>query len=136
MVLLLPLEDHHRCSIGFRSGETLGHSITFSFPNKVVVILVVCWGSLSCRSAEFLKGVHHVLLQNVCGHAGIHVFLNEAQPPIPAGLMQPQTMMLSPCLTEVRWFSCSSPGHRHTCWTPSEPNTFILVSSDHRTLFQ
>ncbi len=32
----------HMCSIGFRSGDILGHSITFTFSSKAVVILVVC----------------------------------------------------------------------------------------------
>ena len=82
MVLLhLLLEDHHRCSIGFRSGDILGHSITFSFLSKAVVILTVRLGSLSCHSAQFLKGGHHVLLQNVTVHVGIHVSLNKAQLP-------------------------------------------------------
>ncbi len=35
----------HMCSIGFRSGDILGHSITFSFISKAVVILAGCvWG--------------------------------------------------------------------------------------------
>ncbi len=40
----------HMCSIGFRSGDILGHSITFtfSFISKAVVILVVCLGWLLC----------------------------------------------------------------------------------------
>ncbi len=40
----------HRCLIGFRSGDMLGQSITFtlSFFSKVVVVLEVCLGSLSC----------------------------------------------------------------------------------------
>jgi len=73
----------HRCSIGFRSGDMLGHSITFtfSFLSKAVVILAVCLGPLSCRSAQFLKGGHHVLLQNVTVHVGIHVSLNKAELP-------------------------------------------------------
>ncbi len=32
----------HMCSIGFRSGVILGHSITFTFSSKAVVILAVC----------------------------------------------------------------------------------------------
>ncbi len=32
----------HMCSIGFRSGDILGHSITFTFSSKAVVILAVC----------------------------------------------------------------------------------------------
>ncbi len=59
--------------------------------------------------------------------------------PVPAALMLPQTMTLSPpCLTvgKTHLSLYSSPGCRHTCLTPSEPNKFILVSSDHRTWFQ
>ncbi len=59
--------------------------------------------------------------------------------PVPAVDMQPQTMMLPPpCLTvgkaQFSWYS--SPGRRHTCWTPSESNKFTLDSSDHRTWLQ
>ncbi len=39
----LPFEDPHRCSIGFRSGDMLGQSITFTLS-----VLKVCFGSLSC----------------------------------------------------------------------------------------
>ncbi len=59
--------------------------------------------------------------------------------PVPAALMQPQTMTLPPpCLTvgKTHLSLYTSPGCRHTRLTPSEPNTFILVSSDHRTWFQ
>ncbi len=55
-----------------------------------------------------------------------------------AALMQLQTMTLPPlCLTVGKTHSSLyySPGCRHTRLTPSEPNTFILVSSDHRTWF-
>ncbi len=40
----------HMCSIGFRSGDILGHSITFTFTfsSKTVVILAVCLGWLLC----------------------------------------------------------------------------------------
>ncbi len=59
--------------------------------------------------------------------------------PVPAVVMQPQTMMQPPpCLTvgkaHFSWYS--SPGRRHICWTPSESNKFTLESSDHRTWFQ
>ncbi len=59
--------------------------------------------------------------------------------PVPAALMQPPTMTLSPpCLTvgKTHLLLYSSPGYRHTRLTPSEPNKFVLVSSDHRTWFQ
>ncbi len=43
----------HRCSIGFRSGDMLGQSITFtlSFFRKAVVVLEVCLGSLCWNTA-------------------------------------------------------------------------------------
>ncbi len=48
---------------------------------------------------------------------------------VPAVVMQPQTMMLPPpCLTvgkaQFSWYS--SPGRRHTCWTPSEVKQVYL----------
>ncbi len=38
----------HMCSIGFRSGDILGHSITFTFSSKAVVILAESLGRLLC----------------------------------------------------------------------------------------
>ncbi len=49
--------------------------------------------------------------------------------PVPAALMQPQTMTLSPpCLTvgKTHLSLYSSPGCRYTRLTPSEPNKFEL----------
>ncbi len=46
----------HRCSIGFRSGDILGHWITFTlfFFRNPTVTLDVCLGSLSCwKSARW-----------------------------------------------------------------------------------
>ncbi len=54
--------------------------------------------------------------------------------PVPAVVMQPQTMILPPpCLTvgKAQFYWSSSPGRRHTCWTPSESNKFTLDSPDH-----
>ncbi len=59
--------------------------------------------------------------------------------PVTAALMQPQTMTLPlPCLTvgKTHLSLNSLPGYHHTCFTPSEPHKFILVSSDHRKWFQ
>ncbi len=59
--------------------------------------------------------------------------------PVPAALMQPQTMTLPPPFLTVgktHLSLYSSPGCHHTRLIPSEPNKFILVSSDHRTWFQ
>ncbi len=54
--------------------------------------------------------------------------------PVPAALMQPQTMTLPPpCLTvgKTHLSLNSSSGCRHTLLTPSEPNKFILVPVIH-----
>ncbi len=60
----------HRCSIGFRSGDMLGQSITFtlSFFSKAVVVLVVMLEY--CPAAQSL-------LQYVTVHVGIHGSLNK-----------------------------------------------------------
>ncbi len=52
----------HVCSIGFRSGDILGHAITFTFISKAVVILAGCLGSLFCwktavRPSFWRKGI-------------------------------------------------------------------------------
>ncbi len=71
----------HRCSIGFRSGDMLGQSITFtlSFFSKAVVVLDV-FGVIMleyCPAAQSPKGGDHTLLQYVTVHVGIHGSLNE-----------------------------------------------------------
>ncbi len=59
----------HRCSIGFRSGDTLGQSTTFtlSFFSKAVVVMLEY-----CRAAQSPKGGDPALLQYVTVHVGIH----------------------------------------------------------------
>ncbi len=65
----------HRCSIGFRSGDVLGQSITFtlSFFSKAVVVIMLEY----CTAAQSLKGGDHALLQYVTVHVGIHGSLNQ-----------------------------------------------------------
>ncbi len=130
----------HMCSIGFRSGDILGHSITFTFTfsSKAVVILQCVWGDYYVGK-QFLKGGHHLLLQNVTVHVGVHVSLNEPQlPSTSSSHAAPDhdatTTMLDCRQGKFSWYS--SPGRRHTCWTLSESNKFTLDSSDHRTWFQ
>ncbi len=113
--------------------------ITFpiSFFSKAVVILEVFLGSLFCWNIALWPSLRR---------EGIMLFFSMSQymlafmvpsmncnSPVPAALMQPQTMTLPPpCLTvgKKHLSLYSSPGCRHTCLTSSEPNTFILVSSD------
>ncbi len=43
----------------------------------------------NCRLAQFLKGEHYLLLQNVTVHVGIHVSLNKPQLPVPVMYSSP-----------------------------------------------
>ena len=52
--LHLLLEDPQRCSIGFKSGDMLGQSITLSLFSKAMVVLEVCLGSLSFWNTALL----------------------------------------------------------------------------------
>ncbi len=58
----------HMCSIGFRSGDILGHSITFSFISKAVVILgwLLCWKAVSEGRASSSASECHSTCWNPC----------------------------------------------------------------------
>ncbi len=135
----------YRSSIGFRSGDMLGQSIIFtlSFFIKAVVILEVCLGSLSCWNTALRPSLRRegiMLCFSMSQYMLVFMVPSvNCSSPVPAALMQPQTMTLPPpCLTvgKTHLSLYSSPGYRHTRLKPSEPNKFILVSSDHRTCFQ
>ncbi len=135
----------HRCSIGFRSGDMLDQSITFtlSFFSKAVVVLEVCLGSLSCWNTALWPSLRRegIMLCFSMSQYMLAVVVPSmnCSSPVPAALMQPQTMTLPPtCLTvgKTNLSLYSLPGCRHTRLTPSEPNKCILVSSDNRTRFQ
>ncbi len=126
----------HRSSIGFRSGDMLGQSITFtlSFFSKAVVVLEVCVGLLSCwntalRPSLRKEGIMLCFSMSQYMLASIVPSVN-CSSPVPAALMQPHTMTLPPpCLTVGKkdlslYFS---PGFRHTRLTPSEPNYLGLI---------
>ncbi len=115
----------HMCSIGFRSGDILGHSITFSCHLGGVFGVVILensfWRGGGGGASSSASECH-----STCW---IHVSLNEPQLPSTSSRHAAQTMMRPPArLTvgkaEVSWYS--SPGRRHTCWTPSESNKFTL----------
>ncbi len=95
----------HRCSIGFRSGDMLGQSITFtlSFFSKAVVVLEVCLGSLCWNTALWpsLRREGIMLCFNMSQYMlAFMVPSMNCSSLVPAALMQPQTMTLPPpCLT-------------------------------------
>ncbi len=98
-LLHLLFEDPHRCSIGFRSGDMLGQSITFTLS-----VLEVCLGSLSCwntalRPSLRREGIMLCFSMSQYMLAFMVPSMN-CSSPVPAALMQPQTMTLPPpCLT-------------------------------------
>ncbi len=66
----------HMCSIGFSSGYLATPSPSSA---RQLSAWRCVWGDYVGK--QFLKGGHHLLLQNVTVHAGIHVSLNEPQLP-------------------------------------------------------
>ncbi len=118
-------------------------TFTLSFFSKAVVVLEVYLGSLSCWNTALRpilrrEGIMFCFSMSQYMLAFMIPSMN-CSSPVPAALMQPQTITPQPrCLTvgKTHLSLYSSPGCHHTCLTPSEPNKFILVSSDHRTWFQ
>ncbi len=115
----------HMCSIGFRSGDILGHSITFTFSS---CHLGGVFGVVMLENSFWREGIIFCFRMSQYMLESMFPSMNRSSP-VPAALMQPQTMMLPPpCLTvgkaQFSWYS--SPGCHHTCWTPSEPNQFTL----------
>ncbi len=98
----------HRCSIGFRSRDMLGQSITFTRS-----VLEVCLGSLSCWNTALRPSLCFSMSQYMLAFM---VASMNCSSPVPAALMQPQTMTLPPpCLTvgKTHLSLYSSPGCRH-----------------------
>ena len=134
-----------RFSIGFKSGDMLGQSITVtpSLFSKAEVILEMCLGSLSCwntalRPSFWREGI--ILCCSISQYMLEFMFTSmKCNSQTPATLMQPQTMTFPPpCLTVgmTRLSLYSSPGCRYTCLKPSDSNKLIFISSDHRIWFQ
>ncbi len=128
----------HRCSIGFRSGDILGHWITFTlfFFRNTTVALDVCLGSLSCwKSARRPRARSDGSIFSFSIEQYICEFMMpsmKCSSPTPAALMQPHIRTLPPPCFPVgtMHFSLySSPLRRHTVLKPSVPKTLILVSS-------
>ncbi len=115
-------------------------TFTLCFFSKAVVISEVCLGSLSCwntalRPSLWREGIMLCFSMSQYMLAFMVPSMN-CSTPVPAALMQTMTLP-PPYLTvgKTHLSLYSSPGCRHTRLTPSEPNKFILVSSDHRTWF-
>ncbi len=138
---LVDVKDLALLQLPFEDAPQL--TFTLSFFNKAVVVLEVCLESLSCWNTALRPSLQRegiMLCFSMSQYMlALMVPSMNCSSPVPAALMQPQTMTLPPpCLTvgKTHLSLYSSPTCRHTCLTPSEPNKFILVSSDHRTWFQ
>ena len=120
----------------------LGQSSTFTFFffKKVGIILAESLGSLSCwKFVPLPRRLRDdiIFAFNILQYMSPFMIPSiKWSSPTPCAFMKPQTIRLPPpCLTVgTRHFSLySSPGRRHTFWTPSEPKRLTLVSSDHKS---
>ncbi len=134
-----------RCSIGFKSGLWLGHSITVTeLWSHSFVILAVCLASLSCWKVNLQPSLRSWALwrrfsSRISLYLAAFIFPSIAtNRPVPAAEKHPHSMMLPPpCFTVGtvldRWWVV--PGFLHTYRLELRPKSSILVSSDQRILF-
>ncbi len=100
----------HRCSIGFRSGDILGHWITFTlfFFRNPTVALDVCLGSLSCwKSARRPRARSDGSIFSFSIEQDICEFMMpsmKCSSPTPAALMQPYIRTLFHCRHHAFFF--------------------------------
>ena len=99
------LPELHRASIGFKSGDMMGQSITFTLSlfSKAMVVLEVCLGSLSCWNTALQPSFWKEGIMLCCSISQYMEFMflsMKCNSPTSAALMQPQTMTFPPpCLT-------------------------------------
>ncbi len=124
---LVSSEFPHRCSIGFRSGDILGHWITFTlfFFRNPTVALDVCLGSLSCwKSARRPRARSDGSIFSFSIEQYICEFMMpsmKCSSPTPAAPMQPHIRTLPPpCFTvgTMHFSLYSSHLRRHTVLKP------------------
>ncbi len=141
------------CSIGFRSGDWLGHCITvhfFSFKNSLVAF-AVCFGSLSIctvkRHPMSSEAFGWIWADNIARNTSEFILLLlsavtssiNTREPVPLAAIHAHAMTLPPpCFTDevVCLGSWAVPFLLHTLLFPSLWYKLILVSSVHRMLFQ
>ena len=110
------------------------HTHTHTHTHIYIYILFSCWNT-TLRPSFWREEI--MLCCSISQYMLEFMFLpTKFNSPTPAALMQPHTMTFPPpCLTVgmTHLSLYSSPGCRHTCLKPSEPNKLIFISSDHRT---
>ncbi len=124
----------HRCSIGFRSGDWLGHSRTLKcfLRSHSLVALAVCLGSLSCWKTQ-PRPIFNVLtegrrlLAKISRYMAPSILLSiRCSCPVNFAEKHPQSMMFPPpCFTVGMVFL--------GLYLDFIPKSSILVSSDHMT---
>ncbi len=77
----------HMCSIGFRSGDILGHSITFS--RKAVVVLAVCLGWLCWKTVSERMGIIFCIRMSQYMLESMFPSMNRSSPLSPLILVRP-----------------------------------------------
>ncbi len=141
------------CSIGFRSGDWLGHCITvhfFPFKNSLVAF-AVCFGSLSIctvkRRPMSSEAFGWIWADNIARNTSEFILLLlsavtssiNTREPVPLAAIHAHAMTLPPpCFTDevVCLGSWAVTFLLHTLLFPSLWYKLILVSSVHRMLFQ
>ncbi len=141
------------CSIGFRSGDWLGHCITvhfFPFKNSLVAF-AVCFGSLSIctvkRCPMSSEAFGWILADIIARNTSEFILLLlsavtssiNTREPVPLAAIHAHAMTLPPpCFTDevLCLGSWAVPFLLHTLLFPSLWFKLILVSSVHRMLFQ
>ncbi len=119
-----------RCSIGFRSGDILGHWITFTlfFFRNPTVALDVCLGSLSCwKSARRPRARSDGSIFSFSIEQYICEFMMpsmKCSSPTPAALMQPHIRTLPPTM-----FHCRHHASFFVFLTFATPYSFEAISS-------
>ncbi len=132
----------HRFSIGFRSGDSLGHSRTLKcfLRSHSLVALAVCLGSLSCWKTQprpIFNALTEVVAQNLVIHGPIHPPLNTVQSSCPLCRKAPPKHDVSTPMLHgwdgvlgIVLILLLPP---NTASGEFIPKSYILVSSDHMT---
>ncbi len=132
----------YRFSIGFRSGDWLGHSrnLKFFLRSHSLVALAVCLGSLSCWKTQpwpifnALTEGRRLLAKIPRYMAPSNLPSIRCSRPVPFAEKHPQSMMFPPpCFTVGMVFLGLYSSFLQTWRVEFIPKSFILVSSDHMT---
>ena len=142
------LRCDYRCSIGFRSGDWAGHTISWILLswNHSVASLETYFGSLSCWKRKSLqqRPAKRAEDQSQRSRMPTYCFASirpsvKWSSPTPLALMDPQTISLPPpplTILTMCWGWSGPPCFHHPQTRPSNCIWLILVSSDQRTWFQ